>query len=252
MRSAVILLLAIVCQVCGGELEQQLEKGEQFLVKMFNPRLGLLPEYPGATVYWLYHDNYLAAKALEKRHPDLAKKIRETIHSYGYTNSGKIEIVYGESPHALPFRHYILTNVTVTNGATIKTEVVSDKKMEGWENYADLVFLNAIAQARENKDPARKIFKQGLAMWDGKGFKDPATEKLKRYATYKLALGLLASKTTGEPLPMKEEVVSRLKDLQSKSGGWITDYLPDGTPIGMANVETSCLVMLALKKQGAF
>jgi hypothetical protein len=33
------------------------QKGENFLVNILDPDLGLLPEYPGAKVYWLFHDN---------------------------------------------------------------------------------------------------------------------------------------------------------------------------------------------------
>ena len=40
---------------------------------------------------------------------------------------------------------------------------------------------------------------------------------------------------------------ARLLALQAPSGGWITDYLSDGTPVGKANVETTCLAILALE-----
>ena len=42
------------------------KKEKAFLVGLVDPELGLLPEYPAAKVYWLFHDNYLAAKVLEK------------------------------------------------------------------------------------------------------------------------------------------------------------------------------------------
>ena len=35
--------------------------GRKFLAHLFDQSLGLLPEYEGAKVYWLYHDNYLVA-----------------------------------------------------------------------------------------------------------------------------------------------------------------------------------------------
>ena len=46
----------------NDRLKRAAEKGRQFLVDMFDATLGLLPEFRGASVYWLYHDNYLAAK----------------------------------------------------------------------------------------------------------------------------------------------------------------------------------------------
>ena len=36
------------------------QKGRTFLVNLLDPDLGLLPEYRGAKVYWLFHDNYEA------------------------------------------------------------------------------------------------------------------------------------------------------------------------------------------------
>ena len=37
--------------------------------------MNLLPEYRGASVYWLFHDNYLAAKVLNTSHSETARKI---------------------------------------------------------------------------------------------------------------------------------------------------------------------------------
>ena len=54
-------------------LEAASAKGRKFLSGLFDPALGLLPEYRGAKVYWLYHDNYLAAKVLDRTEPELAK-----------------------------------------------------------------------------------------------------------------------------------------------------------------------------------
>jgi len=34
--------------------------------------------------------------------------------------------------------------------------------------------------------------------------------------------------------------------MQAQDGGWITDY-KDGRPVGLANVETTCLALLALE-----
>src|SRR6185369_12462719 len=80
------------------------ERGERFLAALFDPALDLLPEYRGAKVYWLYHDNYLAARALAWSEPELARRISSAIARYGVRASGKIEIVYGEARDPLPFR----------------------------------------------------------------------------------------------------------------------------------------------------
>ena len=87
----------------------------------------------------------------------------------------------------------------------------------------------------------------GAAMWVGQGFADPATKKEKRYATYKLALARLASHLVSQLSDLTDTFLPKLLKLQDKPGGWITDYDATGKPIGLANVETTCLVLLALE-----
>src|SRR5208282_1989323 len=67
-----------------------IQRGQTFLVNLFDPDLGLLPEYRGANVYWLFHDNYLAAKVLAISHPQTAQRIMAAIHREGAYKSGKI------------------------------------------------------------------------------------------------------------------------------------------------------------------
>jgi hypothetical protein len=50
------------CSAAPKTLEDAAARGRRFLSDLFDPTLGLLPEYKGAKVYWLYHDNYRAAK----------------------------------------------------------------------------------------------------------------------------------------------------------------------------------------------
>jgi len=85
-----------------------------------------------------------------------------------------------------------------------------------------------------------------MQMWDGMGFNDRVVEEQQRYATYKLALALVAAKKVGERPSAHEAIVERLLAQQSKDGGWITDYDRNGKPIGVANVETTSLAVLAL------
>jgi hypothetical protein len=86
-------------------------KGREFMASLLDPTLGLLPEHRGARVYWLYHDNYLAAKVLRASHPGMSGRIEKAIQGYGVTKSGKIEILFGEAQHPLPFRHPELIEV---------------------------------------------------------------------------------------------------------------------------------------------
>ena len=45
----------------------------------------------------------------------------------------------------------------------------------------------------------------------------------------------------------RSAVIERLLALQGKDGGWITDYDEQGKPVGLANVETTCLAILGLE-----
>jgi hypothetical protein len=71
------------------------------------------------------------------------------------------------------------------------------------------------------------------------------------YATYKLALAIHAAARLKRKLDMQDALLQRLSLQQHGEGGWITDYSADGTPRGMANVETTCLSLLSLAAVGA-
>lgn len=223
------------------------ERGRDFLVALYDDEVSLLPEFRGHSTYWLYHDNYLVAKVLKQSHPKLSASIEKAIRSFGEKQSGKIEILFGESKTALPFRHYQLVEVRRDDKRTIRTERVTDRAMRGWESYADLRLLASIALCETDKPEAVANFEAALGMWDGKGLADAVTEAHKIYATYKLALAIIAADRLNRIDKLPDGLVKQLADMQSDSGGWITDFKPDGTPIGKANVETSCLAILAFE-----
>jgi hypothetical protein len=217
------------------------------LADLFDDEVALLPEFRGHSVYWLYHDNYLAAKVLAKSHPKLATSIADAITANGADSSGKIEILFGESKHPLPFRHHDLIEVKRIGRRIIKTERVKSKTFAGWQAYADLLFLASIANAKKHPQQADRQFAAAMKMWDGTGFADAVVPGSKRYATYKLALACIAAKRLDKHRSLPPELLPRLLTLQANTGGWITDYRKDGTPVGKANVETSCLAILAIE-----
>lgn len=224
---------------------EAIHKGRIFLANLFEPDLQLLPEYRGANVYWLYHDNYLAAKVLDNSYPKIARSIRAAIHREGVHKSGKIEIIFGEVENPLPFHQYELLDIRKDSNRVIRTEVVSDRKLDGWKNYADLLLLASIAEA--GKPEARNYWDTALRMWDGNGFLDAAAKDDGPYSTYKLGLALLAaSHLSPSPTPPLG-LLDKLLSLQNESGGWVTGYDAAGKKIGLANVETTCLVILGLE-----
>jgi hypothetical protein len=228
----------------NAKLAEAADRGRRFLESLVDPALDLLPEYRGAKVYWLYHDNYLASKVLAKSNPGLSDRITAAIRRFGIDHSGKIEILFGEAKQPLPFRQYELTEVRRIGEKIVRTEVVKDTVLQGWQEYADLLFLAAIAQA--DQDKARRHLDDGLKLWDGTGFNDRVAAKHDQYATYKLALSLIAAAQMGVKVGSRPAIIERLLALQAKAGGWITDFDEKGKPIGLANVETTCLAILGL------
>jgi len=226
-------------------IEESVRRGRAFLTNLFDASVDLLPEFRGSHTYWLFHDNYLAAHALDDTRPDLSQRIRAALFQFGVTNSGKIEIVFDEAPHPLPFRAYRLTDVAAVDGKIIRTEVVTTNIMEGWEEYADLLLLASLAHARRSPAEARRDFDRATAKWDGHGFQDPAARKHEVYSTYKLALYLIAADRLGLQPPLASKVLAQLRALQAADGGWRTDYSTT-VPKGLTNVETTCLALRAL------
>jgi hypothetical protein len=227
------------------ETSDATRRGRTFLVDLLDSDLGLLPEYRGAKVYWLFHDNYLAAKVLAVSHPRIAQGIMKTIHREGVYKSGKIELLFGESEKPLPFREFQLMDVRLVGRKIIRTEKVTDRVLDGWEEYADLLLLACIAET--NAPVARQHWDAAVQLWDGKGFLDAAARHDQRYSTYKLGLALLAASHMSPPAKPPSGLMKSLLALQDDSGGWITDYDATGKKIGVANVETTCLCILGIE-----
>jgi hypothetical protein len=222
-------------------------KGREFLAKLFDSDLGLLPEFRGAHVYWLSHDNYLAARVLRESHPDISRAIVSAIEKEGLKQSdGKTELLTGEEARVLPFRHYALSEVRKVGEKIIRTEMATEQVMDGWQQYVDLLCLASIA---ERRSPAgQQHWEAVLRLWDGRGFNDVAAEKHQQYATYKLALALIAGSRLHEMGKALEAIHEKLLLLQDESGGWVTDYDRNGKQLGVANVETTCLAILGLEE----
>jgi len=221
------------------------QKARNFLAGLFDSDLGLLPEFRGATVYWLFHDNYLAAKVLKASHPEIAQAIRSAIEREGVYKSGKIELLFGEAEKPLPFRQYELVDVRRTTNKVIRTEVVTAAQLDGWTQYADLLLLACIAEP--DQSAARQHWDKAMQLWDGKGFLDAAAKHSRQYSTYKLGLALIAVSHLSPKVKPPDGLMEMLLSLQSEAGGWITDYDATGNGIGVANVETTCLSILGIE-----
>ncbi len=239
-----LLALLPALSVSAAPHDGVVKRARDFLAGLFDAELSLLPEFRGSQTYWLFHDNWLAARVLKASHPELAGKIEAALKANGHTESGKIEIVTGESKQPLPFRAYELIEVRRVGAKTIKTEVVRPRVFDDWQPYADLLLLASMAESDEAK--ARAHFDAARKMWDGTGFADRVVAKANQYATFKLAMALIAAKRRGFEFPEKADVTRELLARQHDDGGFITDYRRDGKNVGFANVETTSLAVLAL------
>ncbi len=244
------LLVLLVCfswsTGASASSSETTEKGRTFLVSLVDTNLDLLPEYRGAKVYWVFHDNYLASEVLAVSHPQISKRIVAAMAREGVRKSGKIEMLFGEADQPLRFRQFQLKDVRRVEDKLIRTEVVTERVLEGWAEYADLLLLACIAEKSQPR--ARKHWEAAVRLWDGKGFLDAAARHDHRYSTYKLGLALIAGRRLSAPGRPPEGLRARLLSLQDESGGWITDYDAPGKPIGVANVETTCLAILGLEE----
>lgn len=222
------------------------DRARRFLASLYDPSVSLLPEFRGSKTYWLYHDNYLAAKVLDRIDPAVAKKVRDGINAFGVSGSGKIEILFDEATKPLPFRHHRLIEVARIGEKVIKTEVVTEAVNIAWQGYTDLLFMGAVVEARENREAAVRHFEEGMATWDGTGFRDRVNRNGGRYATFKLALALIAAARLNRHPDQEPAIVERLLAVQRHDGGFVTDYDTQRRPVGEANVETTSLAVLAL------
>lgn len=219
------------------------DRGRQFLAGLFDRELRLLPEYRGAKVYWLSHDNCLAARVLAKSNPRISRAIAAAIRREGLGRSdGKMDLLFGKSPEAMPFHEHALIDVRKAGEKTIRTEIKTSRPLKGWEGYADLLFFASLAQ--DEPAEARRLWDRAMKLWDGKGFADPAARGQRSYATFKLALAAIAAARLPEKPELPRALIDRLLALQEESGGWVTNYSGAGKPIGVSNVETTCLAIL--------
>src|SRR5260221_499848 len=96
-RGLLVILTATAVLEANGSAtsspSQAIQSGRA-LLNLVDPELDLLPEYRGANVYWLFHDNYLAAKMLALSNPQTAHRIMAAIQREGINKSGNVEPLF--------------------------------------------------------------------------------------------------------------------------------------------------------------
>ena len=231
------------------------ENAYNYLVNSYNSTLGLCYEYPGSNRYWVTHDNVLASYALQNWNRTIADNITETIkriakeynlaaNSAGISLDTKAEVLLG---YTIDFLSEFDSNSTLNEsyyGSTLLSEKATGIPAI-FTGYADLLCYASLNEWRkQNYSGADAYYEQAKAMWDGKGFNDSAFNG--SYATYKLGLFYLLSRTLNKNFDFKKELIEKVWLCQASNGGFKTDYDCNGTfPPCQTNTETTSIILLA-------
>lgn len=230
-----------------------------YLLSSYNSTLGLCFEYPGSNVYWVSNDNVLASYALQNWNRTIADNITETVkriaNEYGLLASRtgiplncRAEILLGYNVDYFFNETEKVTLNASYYGSILKTEKANNSIIPDFENYSDLLCYASLIEWRKGNDSgAVHYYEEVKAMWDGNGFNDTVFKLTGYYATYKLGLFYLTSRTLGKNFGFEKDLIERFSRCQLVNGGFITDYYGNGRfPSGSTtNTETTSIMLLA-------
>jgi hypothetical protein len=253
--------------------QQRLDRTITYFVDNYDARIGLIPEYPGNSTYWLYSDNYLAALAVSRYDPT-----NESTSNFGSALYAALEDYSATIPSFLVQSQYTALNSTSAsfrcstnyvlawlNGTreaqgtppvVLKT-TANDGPPKCSFGYVDLLLLQAIYYHKlGNLTASSTYYEDASADFDGVGFADiaytnPNSTSHHVYQTYKLALFVYASSclghTTGSSFETAENLLFALQD--NSTGGFYTGYTASSPRGGTGvNTETTALAALALEQ----
>lgn len=221
----------------------------EFLKSLYDPEVGLIAmsdegsmvvsgsEYPFSRIFWVYSDNFLAAKALEPYEPELSRRLEEKLKEYDLPPPGYWEALFcftiPEPPRVAKVDILQMTPEYV---------ILSEDHNEGPPlvgTYADVLIYRAI----NLRDPS--LFLRARSMWDGLGVWDDATEADGLYASYKLALLLIGANVLQVDLRDRGQIEATLWSMQQENGGITTFYDLEGNTVGTASTESTSLAILS-------
>jgi hypothetical protein len=135
-------------------------------------------------------------------------------------------------------------------GSVLRTERTNITSYLNFTNYADtLCYASLVEWRRQNYPEAYNYYNEAKAMWDGNGFRDDAFHNVTGvYATFKLGLFYLTSRTESKDFDFKQDLIERvLQNQDNDTGGFFTDYYSNGShPLGSTtNTETTSIILLA-------
>lgn len=218
----------------------------EFLMKRYNPTLGLLEESPnvGKGRYYVHSDAYLAG--LDTTWYDRRYGIRPNPH---WT------VLRGEVVSEEVFSYGVEERELDPANGVFSVIERPDTVWFDWQEYADRVLLAAL-NARTTGNTAREeeLMAIAHAMWDGHCLRDKSyysyldNDRRVTCETYKTALYY---HLTGDPAALDIVLGLQERDPASKNfGGIYTHYGEDGKPFPWidANTETTSVVLLTLHR----
>jgi len=233
---------------------EELGDAASYLVKNYDPTVGLVPETPGSCVFWLYSDNFLAATALLQYGHGQGNATLTTTASNILTSVSKYHGALGgaENQYTLLMSPPCEVNashdytVFASRGLQIKATLNNGTGELSDRQYADVAFLQAVCLYDQgNSTGAMAAYDVGRGMFDGFGLRDLPYNQTGLYQTYKLALYTYASDILNQPI--NESALTTLMRMQALSGGFYTGYDASYSTSGtLTNTETTSLAILAL------
>ncbi|MGB3905580.1 MAG: hypothetical protein WBB22_11710 [Anaerolineae bacterium] len=218
----------------------------EFLMRRYNPTLGLLEESPnvGKGKYYVHSDAYLAG--LDTPSYD---------HRYGIRPNPHWTVLHGEVVSEEVFSYGVEDRELDPANRVFSMIDRPDDVWHDWQEYADRVLLAALnARQAENQPREAELMAIAHTMWDGHCLRDKSyysyldSDQRVTCETYKTTLYY---HLTGNHTAL--DIVLGLLERNPASdnfGGIYTHYGEDGKPFPWidANCETTAVVLLTIQR----
>jgi hypothetical protein len=297
LASAVVLVIIVAAEIGmvtrpGGQpvrIESSFSFDKQAAIGFYNTlrtKTGLLSVVPNSSVIYVADDQQLDYAALSKLgERSFANGIDQTILesygglygsynpsscTFGYWNGVDVVVgayfpipCNGSSWNLLSGNQSSVSGSTLANGTgyTLLATLWTGSVGSDYVSYADLDLYYCLNQLHYGAySDAVNAFVKANSYWNGQGFADRVYTRSGEYASYKLALDLIAFKALMDDPHTEASIMSynstlnqvqnMMSKLQGSDGGVITDYqILNGqlmiSPNTYENGETTALFVLA-------
>jgi len=210
---------------------------------------GCIRESPVAESNKCYTSTNLLAEYVLRNlcnNTQLADKVRDFLKEYNTDFYNYYQILLGRN-FTLPFTIVKNTKRDIVNDIEIYHTVRTATGLYDYDQYADLLAYSALyyVTQRDLNNAVIELVRLN-DLFDNYGFRDKAYSKLGKYETYKVALAVIAFKTINHT-SLVDKYTNILLNIKPLTTLYILDE-SRGRLIGIGdlNVETACLIAIAL------